>query len=81
VPNYVPLYEVGSNVEIADSRSLVEFAQTWRFHNPLREEQFAYAGKVVRVRSVGFYHGGDVLYELEGVPGVWHEVCLRKART
>ena len=30
---------------------------------------------------VGFYHGGDALYELEGVPGVWHEVCLRKAGT
>jgi hypothetical protein len=79
VPPYVPLYEVGSKVEIADSRSLGEFAQTWRFHNPLREEQFAHAGKVVRVLKVGFYHGGDVLYELERVPGVWHEVCLRKA--
>ena len=38
---------------------------------------------VIRVldERVGYYHGGDVLYELEGVPGVWHEVCLRKAGT
>jgi hypothetical protein len=25
---------------------------------------------------VGFYHGGDPLYSLDGVPGVWHERCL-----
>ena len=49
MPPYVPLYDVGSKIEIADSRSLAEFVETWRFHNPLREEQLAYAGKVVRV--------------------------------
>ncbi len=81
MPPYVPLYEVGSNVEIADPQSLREFVRAWRFHNPLRDEQLAYAGEVVRVLRVGYYHGGDVLYELEGVPGVWHEVCLRKAGT
>lgn len=26
--------------------------------------------------SVTFYHGGDELYELKGVPGLWHEACL-----
>ena len=81
VPPYVPLFEVRSEVEIADSRSLGEFVQTWRFHNPLRQEQLAYVGKIVRVAEVGFYHGGDVLYVLKGVPGVWHEVCLHKAGT
>ena len=25
------------------------------------------------------YHGGDVLYVLENVPGTWHEDCLRRA--
>lgn len=24
-----------------------------------------------------YYHGGDELYWLKGVPGVWHEQCLR----
>jgi hypothetical protein len=81
VPPYVPLYEIGSKVEIADPQSLGEFVRAWRFHNPLRQEQLVYAGKVVRVLRVGFYHGGDALYELEGVPGVWHEICLRKAAT
>jgi hypothetical protein len=30
------------------------------------------------VEDVGFYHGGDELYKLKGVPGVWHEHCLRE---
>lgn len=36
-----------------------------------------FADKIAKVKSVGFYHGGDVLYELKGVPGIWHEQCLR----
>jgi hypothetical protein len=32
--------------------------------------------KTGKIKSVGFYHGGDVLYEIEGVPGIWHERCL-----
>ena len=35
-----------------------------------------FAGKAARVADVGFYHGGDVLYGLEGIPGTWHEACL-----
>lgn len=27
-------------------------------------------------QTVGFYHGGDELYGLEGVPGLWHKQCL-----
>ena len=38
-----------------------------------------YAGTVARVATVGFYHGGDVLYTLENIPGIWHEVCLDSA--
>jgi hypothetical protein len=36
-----------------------------------------FAAKVAKVKSVGFYHGGGVLYQLKGVPGTWHEQCLR----
>jgi hypothetical protein len=35
-----------------------------------------YAGRTARVRSVSFYHGGDELYELEDIPGIWHEENL-----
>ena len=41
MPPYVPLYEVGSKVEIADPQSLREFVRAWRLHNPLRHEQLA----------------------------------------
>lgn len=46
------------------------------YHNKLTDEQMPFAGCVPRVAKVGYYHGGDPLYELEGLPGVWHEVCL-----
>jgi hypothetical protein len=43
----------------------------------LEPEQLRFADKIAKVKSVGFYHGGDELYELKGVPGMWHEQCLR----
>jgi hypothetical protein len=32
-------------------------------------------GRAAKVKSIGYYHGGDVLYQLEGVPGIWQEQC------
>jgi hypothetical protein len=64
-------------VRIAEREVLDEFLKTWKFHNPLKSEQLAFAGKVAEVEKVGFYHGGDALYMLKGIPGVWHERCLR----
>jgi hypothetical protein len=52
------------------------FAKTWKYHDPLMPEQLAFAGREATVKSVGFYHGGDVLYVLNDVPGIWHERCL-----
>jgi len=43
----------------------------------LQRQQLNYADKIAKVKSVGFYHGGDELYELKGVPGMWHEQCLK----
>jgi hypothetical protein len=34
---------------------------------------------VARIATVAFYHGGEVLYTLENIPGIWHEVCLDSA--
>ena len=33
-------------------------------------------GTTDTVKSVGFYHGGDVIYTLERASGVWHEQLL-----
>jgi hypothetical protein len=76
---YKEEFPVGTAVRVVERKQLETFAQTWRLHNPLRPEQLAFAGVTARVASVGFYHGGDELYSLEGVPGVWHEACLRLA--
>ena len=43
---------------------------------PLDDSQCAFAGHEARVTDVGFYHGGDELYSLQGIPGQWHEQLL-----
>ena len=69
-------FEEGSQVKIVSRSALEVFQREWRLHNPLQDEQLAYADRVVRVTSSAMYHGGDILYVLEGVPGVWHQSCL-----
>jgi len=71
-------YPVGTEVRIADRRVLEDFIERWKLHNKLQPEQLDYASKTGTIKSVGFYHGGDELYQVEGIPGVWHECCLGK---
>lgn len=66
----------GSLVKIASRPLLERFKREWKLHNKLEEAQLDYADARVTVSSVGYYHGGDELYKLEGVPGIWHEACL-----
>jgi len=76
---YRELFPKGSTVEIASRESLEEFLENWKLHHKLNPDQLNSAGKIAKVKSVGFYHGGDVLYELHGAPGIWHEQCLKAA--
>jgi hypothetical protein len=80
VPAYKELYPVGSEVRVVPRARLEDFRRTWRYHHALEEGQLRYAGALAPVASVGFYHGGDVLYTLKDIPGIWHEVCLDSAR-
>lgn len=73
---YEPEYPEGTFVVIADLTTLERFLTEWRYHNKLQVEQLAFAGKKARVKSVSFYQGGDELYVLDDVPGLWHEECL-----
>jgi len=73
---YKEEFPAGSRVQIVNRLALEQFLQTWKFHNPLKPEQLEFAGKTAKVLNVGFYHGGDPLYVLDGIPGVWHEQCL-----
>ena len=76
---YRASYPTGSKVRVASLPALMQFRAEWKHHNPLDEHQLQYANRIAKVLSVGFYHGGDPLYGLEDIPGVWHECCLEKA--
>jgi hypothetical protein len=76
-PYYDPAkFKNGVTVRISERAALEEFSRTWKFHHKLEPEQLAYAGRIAMVKSSAMYHGGDVLYQLEGVPGIWHEQLL-----
>ncbi|MGH9683276.1 MAG: hypothetical protein ACRD4S_06680 [Candidatus Acidiferrales bacterium] len=72
-------FEIGSKVRIADRAFLDDFLEAGQYHNELEPEQLEFAGRVAKVKTVEFFHGGDEIYTLEGVPGVWHEECLSTA--
>jgi hypothetical protein len=76
---YKGQFSVGTKVRIRRHEDLKEFQREWKYHNPLTNDQVAFADKEAMVKDIGYYHGGDVLYELEGIPGVWHEQCLAPA--
>jgi hypothetical protein len=69
-------FEVGTEVRIADRAFLEKFMEAGQYHNELEPEQLDYAGRAAKVKEVSFFHGGDEIYTLQGVPGVWHEECL-----
>ena len=77
---YHAAYPKGTKVRIADRVFLENFMATWKYHHKLQPDQLAYADRETTVVSVGYYHGGDPLYILEGVSErYWHEQCLRPA--
>ena len=69
-------FEVGQQVRIADRAFLESFLEAGQYHNELEPDQLEYADRVAKVTNVTFFHGGDEIYALEGIPGVWHEECL-----
>ena len=74
---YKEAFPCGTAVRIADLSALRSFRESWKQHHPLEEDQLAFAGGAAKVTNVSFYHGGDVLYQLDAAPGTWHETCLR----
>ena len=72
-------FEVGSQVRIADRSFLESFLEAGQYHNELEPEQIEYADRVAKVKEVNFFTGGDEIYTLEAIPGVWHEECLTAA--
>jgi hypothetical protein len=76
---YHERFPVGSSVRIKSLKELENFKRDWKLHHPLSVEQVAYTGRTDSVLRVSFYHGGDVLYDLQTAPGPWHEQLLEEA--
>jgi hypothetical protein len=76
---YNEAFPVGTEVRVANRSFLEDFMATWKYHHRLVPDQLLYADREATVKEVGFYHGGDPVYALDGVPGLWLEQCLRPA--
>lgn len=72
-------FPIGTPVRIKNRKFLQEFQRTWKFHHPLNDSQLDYAGIIAPVAWFGYYFGADEIYMLEGIRGIWHEVCLEAA--
>ncbi len=72
-------FPVGTTVKIANRKFLEDFLEAGQYHNELEPEQLDYADRKTTVAKVEFFTGGDEIYTLEGIPGVWHEECLSHA--
>jgi hypothetical protein len=74
-------FKNGSTVRVGSRVQLEEFVRTWRYHHKLQPEQLPCAGRIAKVKWSGMYHGGDVVYQLQDVPGIWHETLLEPAQS
>jgi hypothetical protein len=74
---YKAEFEIGTSVQVADREFLENFLREWKFHNKLQPEQLSYHEQIAIVEKAYVYHGGDELYKLIGIPGIWHEQCLK----
>ncbi|MGD1107227.1 MAG: hypothetical protein ABR865_09285 [Terracidiphilus sp.] len=63
-------------MRVISRAALERFAQERSYHHKLLPEQMEFAGAAATVKKVSFYHGGDQLYVLENLPGIWNEPCL-----
>jgi hypothetical protein len=76
---YKEAFPRGTYIRVADRAFLERFMNEWKLHHKLQHKQLTYAGQEARVKEVAFYHGGDLIYALEDIPGLWLEPCLRAA--
>jgi hypothetical protein len=76
---YDPRFQPGEFVRIADRATLEAFFHSYKLHHPLQEAQLSHAGSIAKVIRTSMYHGGDQLYDLTDMPGIWHEHLLEPA--
>jgi hypothetical protein len=77
MPAYNALLAREADVRIADEGLLRQFMRPqYAYHHPVQVGMIEHAGEVAKIAEVAYYHGGDPLYTLYLVPGLWHEACL-----
>jgi hypothetical protein len=69
-------FPLGSSVRIKSTGQLEAFSRNGKLRYPPSGKQIAYGGETDSVRRITFSVRGDVLYELEIAPGLWHEQLL-----
>jgi hypothetical protein len=68
---YKEAFPAGMRIRVANRPFLELFIKEWKYHHKLTPDQLAYADQEATVSTVGFYHGGDPVYTLDGIPGIW----------
>ena len=61
-----------SSVRIKSSGQLEAFSRNGTLRYPPSGKQIEYGGQADSIRRITFSIRGDVLYELEKAPGMWH---------
>ena len=78
---YKAAFPVGTSVRIASRERLDRHYREWKYHHKLQPVQLEFGGSIATVKEVSFYHGGDQLYVLDKLPGIWHEDLLEKVQS
>jgi len=71
-------FPLGSSVRIKSTGQLEAFGRNGKLRHPPSGKQIAYGGQTDSVWHVTVSIRGDVLYELEMAPGLWHEELLER---
>ena len=72
MPAYHAAFLCGEKLKIKPISFLRQYLRPeWPSHNPLEPEHLEFAGQRVSVSAVSYYHGGQILYQLRGIPGYW----------
>lgn len=74
-------FPISSFVRIKSAGQLEAFRRNGTLRFPPSENQLAHGGESDSVRRITSSVRGDVLYELENAPGMWHEQLLERLIT
>jgi len=78
MPDYHPIFKKGDKIKINDKDYLLNFQRTWKYHHNITDDQIKYAERLAAVKDVYIYHGGEVMYALKSIPGIWLEQLIEE---